>query len=137
MRITNHKSMIQAKELRIGNYIQDYECEPYIFQVEELRKYVGYEIWAFYRKGSAKAKEVDPIPLTEEWLLKFGFRIEGDWTQIDFNPRMGIRFYGGNSAECDIIQDGKFIGFKNSHIQYVHQLQNLYFALTNTELIIK
>lgn len=126
--------MIQANELRIGNWIYDSEFEPYFFQVEEIRKYVGYNVWAFYKNGSIKAKDVEPIPLTEEWLIKFGFQIDGVWFYLDFNPRMQIRFYNGNLAECDIVQDGKYIAFKNGHIKYVHQLQNLYFALTNTEL---
>ena len=88
---------------------------------------------------SIKIKEVNliGIPLTEEWLVKFGFDRVGEWIGIDFNPRMGIRFYNGNSAECDITQDDKFIAFKCGFIQYVHQLQNLYFALTGEELNIQ
>lgn len=131
--------MIKAKELRIGNYIQDYECEPYIFQVEELRKYVGYEIWAFYRKGSAKAKEVDPIPLTEEWLLKFGGKplSNGYWISVS-NLKAELHFeVFKNTDEIVTTIKSSFCDLILDRIKYVHQLQNLYFALTNTELIIK
>jgi hypothetical protein len=62
--------MIKATDLRIGNYILDSEVKPFYFQVEEIRKHVGYELWAIYRQGSIKAKEVEGIPLTEEWLMK-------------------------------------------------------------------
>ena len=79
----------------------------------------------------------EPIHLTEEWILRFGFIREGEWLGITFNARIGIRFFDGNSAECDIIQDDKFISFKFEHIKYVHQLQNLYYALSGEELTIK
>jgi hypothetical protein len=79
----------------------------------------------------------EPIPLTEEWMTKFDFVKEGDWVGLIFKARIGIRFFDGNPAECDIIQDNKFISFKFEHIKYVHQLQNLYYVLYGEELIIK
>ena len=84
-------------------------------------------------------KDIDhlqPIELTEEWLLKFGFKRVGNYVGIGFNPRMSIQFHDGNSAECDITQTGQMISFRHGHIKYVHQLQNLYFALTGEELTI-
>jgi hypothetical protein len=63
------------------------------------------------------------IPLTEEWLLKFGFKktfrgkFEHDLLTYDI--------YGG---------DGLYIHGCNTELKHVHQLQNLYFALTQTEL---
>lgn len=122
--------MIKAEELKIGNLIQDLEIEPYYFEVEELRKYVGYSIWAFYRKGSVKAKEVEPIPLTEEWLVRFGFEKQMAWTY-----RKHIS--GNNYLVYYLGEKGWSINNKNYsdfNCQYVHQLQNLYFALTQTEL---
>ena len=59
---------------------------------------------------------------------------KGEWAGLIGKYRIGIRFFGGNSAECDIIQDRKFIAFGNGHIKYVHQLQNLFHSLTGTEL---
>jgi len=67
--------MIKASEYRVGNWIVDYETEEKYFQIEEIRKYVGYEVWAYYRNGSVKTKEPEPIPLSEEILLKFGYKI--------------------------------------------------------------
>jgi len=78
---------------------------------------------------------VEPIPLTEEWLLKFGFEAElknADskngrfmvYTKypITFNTNHGWWLYSMKL---------------NVQPEYVHQLQNLYYALTGEELCIK
>ena len=75
-----------------------------------------------------------PILLTEEWLLKFGFEKQMAWTYcIELKGNLKLVYYLG--------EKGWSIGNKNysdfSNLQYVHQLQNLYFALTNEELTIK
>lgn len=69
-----------------------------------------------------------PIPLTEEWLLKFGF--EEKYGYI----KNGVHL---NTDYSLFIEDE--IGFNEwtADCEYVHQLQNLYFALTGEELIIK
>ena len=69
------------------------------------------------------------IPLTEEWLLKFGFekkgkRISKGWFYLwDEN---GIIFFALAEMHDEI---GQYL-----NIKHVHQLQNIYFALTNQEL---
>ena len=50
--------------------IFDHECEPYIFEVEQISKYVGSELWIRYRNDSIKTKTAEGIPLTEEWLQR-------------------------------------------------------------------
>ena len=75
----------------------------------------------------------EPIPLTEEWLLKFGFeRIDGMWTISNFNgyltkylPLNGENGYKYFVSHCGML-----------NIRFVHQLQNIYFALTGEELTI-
>jgi len=74
-----------------------------------------------------------PIPLTEEWLLKFGFErmptnSEYDYKLDDFHLNVDPDLENGYWV------DG--LGLMKS-IQYVHQLQNLYKALSNEELTIK
>ena len=74
---------------------------------------------------------IKPIPLTEEWLLKFGY-IKGKiyYTQKECGI---ISFYFNDLHElkCEVYD------WTYENIQYVHQLQNLYFALTSEELKIK
>jgi hypothetical protein len=70
--------------------------------------------------------KLKPIPLTEEWLLKFGF------DKIDFQfIKNGIKLF----PIRDLYYRGNFP--IKSDIKYVHQLQNLFFALTGEELTIK
>jgi hypothetical protein len=117
---------MEAKELRVGNYV---DTEDGVFMVAEIHKndiiMMNDLFWA--------RDFVKPIPLTEEWLLKFGLN-SSDYITLEKN-------------ECillDIHQDTVWIGDKEAfeyaagiHIQHVHQLQNLYYALTNEELTIK
>lgn len=75
-----------------------------------------------------------PIPLTEEWLIKFGFekvKNVNENTYPDFRKR---------SVELLKNVNGFYVLHRNegfTDIHYVHQLQNLYFALTGEELTIK
>jgi hypothetical protein len=81
-----------------------------------------------------ESESVKPIPLTEEWLLKFGF----DKTLNQYKTVTSIN--KGNSENIPFIVlylDNEFqyddLRFR-TNLKYVHQLQNLYFALTNEEL---
>lgn len=72
-----------------------------------------------------------PIPISSEWLIKFGFEKSGYdyWNsrQECFELRdreNGEYCYCVNCGEYDVSEP----------IQYIHQLQNLYKALTNKEL---
>ena len=119
---------ITARDLRIGNLIFDHECEPHYFEVEQISKYVGSELWIAYRKGSIKTKTAEGIPLTEDWLLKFGFvnlqkeaDNNGGLVELIHNNVIGYRFAPEGA-------------YGHPEIKYVHQLQNLYYALTQTEL---
>jgi len=123
--------MIQAKEYKIGNWIVDWETEEKYFQIEEIRKYIGYEVWVYYRNGSIKCKEPEPIELSEEILLKCGFE-----------KRMGLFVFGYFEIGLDgfdfvnnekTIRINKCLSLK---IKYLHQLQNLIHALTNEELTV-
>ncbi len=78
-----------------------------------------------------------PIHLTEEWLLKFGFEIA--FADEAFKEAL----YGDNPVTEDYLIILKNVSnywfYRNGHfkIRYVHQLQNLFFALTGEELTIK
>ena len=88
-----------------------------------------------------------PIPLTEEWLLKFGF-IKQKSTYIKTyskrNEKSKIWFSLREASEhqdynkLHFREPKKWWTFDNNYhsikIEYVHQLQNLYCALTQTEL---
>lgn len=107
---------MKATELRIGNWIQDEENTHYQVEVEDIENLNYYEKYQ---------ETMFPIPLTEEWLVKFGFEysdLNGDSGLWKIPP---FQIYG----KCN-----QFIYDYRLDVNYVHQLQNLYFALTYEEL---
>lgn len=99
--------------------------------------------WVTHRVISDIASNNNPLPysrisLTEEWLLKFGFEREDQhgnfkiitgkyptWLHINLTT---LEFANGYDYECS---------GNETKCKYVHQLQNLYFALTGEELTIQ
>lgn len=109
---------MEARELRIGNYAYKYN-NPKVYTIEN-----GIDIngAGFYQ----------PIPLTGEWLVKFGFKggVKEQGDQLIQVYGNGFFYLFGN----DSVTSGQcFTG----ECKYVHQLQNLYFALTGQELEVK
>jgi len=129
-------------ELRIGNYVnvpKDGQCP---FRID-LFDYVANGIGKFgmiYDKSvhplTWYLQDLKPIPLTKEWLFKFGFGQSEDH-EVGHNTSNIVDFYYDYHFKRFRVetQEGEEIRLPN--IQYIHQLQNLYFALTGTELVLK
>jgi hypothetical protein len=107
---------VKNNDLRIGNWysaLGNYEKVNWIV-LQHIHESIESFIW------------VQPIPLTEDWLLKFGFVS---------NPYEDRYEKGTIHIECDKTKGATYLWIENMpHIKYVHQLQNLYFALTGEEL---
>jgi len=127
-----------ARELRIGNYVNNGIEDiiiNYVFH-EEVS-----ESWQIcWDNFCATEFLIDciPIPLTEEWLLKFGFKQRmgsvSNPTKCYTSKIMDFYFYkNGNTRLFMVRKDFD----KNIPIEYVHQLQNLHFALCGEELGLK
>lgn len=148
--------MIDPKELRIGNYLCDPEQEnDGVIQVEEIRGYGkdGKTIGIQFRRASCwSVIEEDcgilPIPLTPEWLERMGFIDKPAAFDNSSNPYWAknavILTYAETPPENTYLPgigftyNGKhLVSHVKEWIQYVHQLQNLYFSLTGNELEIK
>lgn len=71
--------------------------------------------------------ETQPIKLTEEWLLRFGFR------QLDKYTFCKNGFFIHKRKIGFIFNVGK----KKVNLPFIHTAQNLYFALTSKELELK
>lgn len=111
---------MEATELRISNYV-NYKGKPIVVLSTDI---LACEI----------RKPFSPIPLTEQWLLDFGFDEKG--TIENENYKFSIMYY-----DCWNISYEEKKGYGESecflrNFWSVHQLQNLYFALTQTELIL-
>jgi len=118
-----------ASELRIGNLVYNQKTDiAKIRLVDDGLGCVGVQSknGIFY----GKIEEIEPVSLTEEWLLRMGFEKNGLYW---FDSQDLLLSYSFTQNTIAIGRMG--IYFQNK-IQYVHQLQNLYFALTGEELTI-
>ena len=121
---------MKANELRIGNIVQ---LDGEIGYVKSIySKYFQVDDARCCSMGYSVKEKFEPVPLTEEWLIKFGF-------EKSKQPN-GTIFYGNLSFGMRVTghpYDDGFLLFgheSNVDIKYVHQLQNLYFALRGKEL---
>ena len=114
---------MKGNELRIGNFVQDYSGN--------FRRITGYDLYVYETNNNTWYAQTKPIPLTEKWIERFCF-VKCDhyykdtklWTiQLWFREDRG--YYIGYR------ETGVMVG---CFLNFVHELQNLYFALTGEEL---
>ena len=130
---------MKASELRIGNWVNiflnDVDYDTIQIKIDDL-------YYILQKNGI-----YEPVPLTEEWFQKFErFYKDGEYWSVDINDYkycFKYRDWAGNWAFYQEFTDSPFEHDEGKKypvsfdIYYVHQLQNLYFALTGEELIIK
>ena len=133
--------MVKTQELRIGNWV-------YVLKADSDPVRIGddYNIYL--------DRDYSPIPLTEDWILKFGFELyeyhlndkmsdNPDFIYLSYKMELdGKRYYYTiTNTEFDDWQFCVKVEWAEEMLiascQYIHQLQNLYFALTKTELTLK
>ena len=137
---------MEANELRIGNYVQTNDkrlgnnVRPFgIYPVFEIG---SNHVSCYHSKdnehgGFYKLEDLKPIPLTEELLLKSGF-YKAEYLEHIFNINIdGLYFAFDEAFEGG--KDENIVGDFDECVtiripKYLHQLQNLYFALTGKEL---
>lgn len=155
--------MIKASDLRRGNFAVDYITQnphqvsniwigksgirsswdhagetgnDYVF-FTGMKDFNGREYGT-----TCNAKDVNPISITEEWLFRFGFTKEdvGENHVRYFKGEgllFGVEFINHPNEQNQIIITPSHVwdaSYTGSPCLYVHQLQNLYFALTGEEL---
>lgn len=129
--------MIQANELRIGNLILD-RGEKVLrvdwFEREKIcMKMVirGTEVHPL----TEEVKHLHPIPLTEEMLLKCGFKKSPVFGAYYIDVDDELQIYVGTTKRISLInQLDEDEHYSIIQVDSLHQLQNLYFALTGEEL---
>lgn len=122
---------MEANELKIGNLVNHN-----IFGNCKITA-LDYEMICIQRndldiKEWFDLEDFNQIKLTEEWLFNFGFKYDNNWHyQIGENPLTKDYL-----LDLCWIDNTKFPFYRNGFfkIKSVHQLQNLYFALTGEEL---
>ena len=125
---------MRVEELRIGNLVKTYLHPP-------ISEWLNINVSVATLEDLAVApNSIEPILLTEGWLVRFGFKREGvlfDWAiKIQDNKWIGYDF-DTNRVGVAFIHPSLTRDIPLIDCKYVHQLQNLYYALTNTELKIK
>ena len=131
--------MFEQRELRIGNLIE--------YKLNSGSHFVEVNTYLLTVIDVGKKPFIDrykPIPLTEEWLLKFGFEeIVFDSEETGYGVEYEISISHGSKM---VVYDDMSFGIENNELDThwlsldfdkfsgVHQLQNLYFALTGEEL---
>ena len=138
---------MKASELRIGNFVNGKKIQEGRFVDYVLTNPQFLEVDAILQDSiSCKGEidnpiyrftEIEPISLTKEWFFKLGFKkISNTQFCIDVNDNKKISLVlhmnSGNWTFPYFHEVNTLTSFKN-----VHELQNLYFALTGTELTIK
>jgi hypothetical protein len=121
---------MKARELRIGNLTDKGEIKSFF----ENGIHVGFGKCYLF-------SDLKPIPLTEEWLLRFGFdssEYKDGYIGIDHKAGGIITDFVltyplkmGEWQKTFVWEHGKY---KFTSLEFVHEIQNLYFALTGEEL---
>ncbi len=141
-------SVMKASELRIGNWIHSPISDPLMprpikgdFKVEAWHIHAMFQ----FELVSDMWDNAIPIPISTGWLKKLGF------LSVREEDNNGNLNYWNKEKDASVDVEPTISTNKIEHLfyyrvhekvrrkplQYVHQLQNLYFALTGKELEIK
>lgn len=132
-------NQVTTKDLRIGNLVNlCFHHKPGWFPAVVTAIHANDKIDTDTKDGDGKEYYFEGVPLTEEWLVKMGFHKD-----IGYNIHLRDKLYlrlelpikGSSRQSVDAILAWDYVGrWFSGHIKYVHQIQNLYFALTGEEL---
>jgi len=122
--------MIDPKELRIGNIVVETIAGRIGAVIGVTEKKIKIQLE--YSKLNTHPDQIAAVILEEHWLARFGF-------QFYKNPN-GTESFIFKNGVIKIVYSNEF-GYRlrdwhesNFKINFVHQLQNLFFALTGEEL---
>ena len=127
---------MKENEIRIGNCVNFIEVSPSPFLVHGIHVMPRQMPYVVAKTDQSNLTQIlssglTPIELTKQWLLDFGF---------NESPN-GCWHIGQNPITYDwlffLVWHDEFAFYRNAHhpIKYVHQLQNLYFAINGQELM--
>lgn len=131
--------MLQPEELRINNLVsvnEIYRNEGDLLELNQ-KNFESLIINETYRR-------IFPIPISKEWFRNFKFadgnefeNTRGRWTKKKF--AIMKTDWAEEESTWNLIStpNGDLTYWRHGkipHIQYVHQLQNLFYALTGEEL---
>ncbi len=133
---------MEAKELRIGNIVSYNNKAIKVNNILDFAINMTFHSISGDRDEEILIEEIEPIPLTEEILLKIGFEksFNVGCSEKDHN----VYYWSGKiSLTIDLELSSGNYNYDSTPVdgaeplKYVHQLQNLYHALTGEELDFK
>jgi hypothetical protein len=115
---------LTAKDLRVGNWVQNKFGTPYQVTASIILEFSNFGV------------KDEPIPLTEEWLLRFGFEFIGYGGNKSYSHKFKSEENYGGGFQISMIKGWRYHANLGHmvYIEYVHQLQNLFHSLTGEEL---
>lgn len=121
-----------AQELRIGNWV---------YKIENGGKCL-YDVSSGERidyidelSGSTAYLEFEPIPLTEDWIKRLPGIEVNEWMHFLTLPNESALWFMEGKVYVAAYDCPNENYATETPVKYVHQLQNLYFALTGQELV--
>ena len=120
---------MDAKELRIGNFYQYAGDNGIVYATVKVIKYNEFGLLSNY--DGTNFEICQPIKLSQSILIQFGFFKHEGWFKkgnIVLHPVNNEYYRTGTHYGREMC---------TVKIEHVHQLQNLYFALTGEELTFK
>lgn len=111
---------MKSNELRVGNWVIGIEENDY-YQCTSTTI-------TMLERG--EGSHIRPIPITPTWMrqLRFENCINGWWSK---NEMLNVKL---TDEGTEIYLSGSDTNLANYPIDYVHQLQNIYYAIFGTEL---
>ena len=144
---------MKINELRVGNWVYDNECvcskivgvKPFDDSVGCNELEDGSVLVDWYPQGQSPSREyfmdvndLIPIPLSEDILLKCGFKMELSISTPTFicKQRRDLIVQSLPEIGSYIFRIQAGMGYPTfvRYVDYLHQLQNLFFAITGEEL---
>jgi len=123
-----------AQELRIGNWVSYRGEKEGVVSSIGSNGFETIRVFNTLPFGSSDLEEYEPIPLTEEWLLRFGFEVAKAYDSINRYSKGKFELYSCPNPDNWAYEYAIMVGKISIELKHVHQLQNLYYALTGEEL---
>lgn len=128
--------MIQANELRLGIYIKYLST---LTKMDEELLYLLYD-----KNSDLEISDFYPIEITEEILLNCGFEKFEDHNKYGWYLKVDNRYLCwcfNEYISLEFTENQAYLNYNDTLFdypcKYLHQLQNLYYALCNEELNIQ
>ena len=125
---------MEAKNFRIGNLVHELSGENMVIGVHVIDA-VDIVFIQQEHKKHPNTEYYEFIELSKEWLLKCGGKLEpiqeecDEYINLDMN---GWTLTADSSNDFTTLTNNNF-----KPVRYVHELQNLFFAITGQELSIE